>query len=401
MSTQQSDYSRREWLIKTGALISSAMLPGLRPIRAEAPAAPVVVARCRTYRPDEILSALSGMFDRLGGLERIVKGRTVAIKINLTGSPTYRLGYLPLGDTHYTNPHVIAATVHLMGKAGAKRIRLLESPWSSADPIEEYLLQADWEPREILQAAPNVEFENTNCLGKGKKYSRFTVPYGGYIFPAYDLNHSYADCDVFVSLAKMKEHATTGVTLSMKNCFGITPATIYGSGAGIDEPSEIPRGGRQMIHTGERQPSRSALPEKDPNSPRDGGYRVPRVVVDLVASRPVDLAIVEGIKTMAGGEGPWINGPLPAVSPGLLAAGTNPVSTDAVCMALMGYDPMTERGKLPFENCDNTLRLAEEAGVGTRDLKRIEVLGTPVAQARFDFAARRRSLRSQPSGSSI
>jgi uncharacterized protein (DUF362 family) len=386
----QFHYSRREWLFKTGALLSGACLSGLRLGRAApAPAAPVAVARCRTYRADELLSVLGRMFDQLGGLERIVKGKTVAVKINLTGSPTYRFGYLPLGDTHYTNPHVIAATVHLMGKAGARRIRLLESPWSSADPIEEYLLQADWEPREILQAAPNVEFENTNYLGKGEKYSRFAVPYGGYIFPAYDLNHSYADCDVFVSLAKLKEHATAGITLSMKNCFGITPATIYGSGAGIDEPSDVPRGGRQMIHTGERQPSRTAPSEKDPNSPRDGGYRVPRVVVDLVSARPVDLAIVEGVRTMTGAEGPWIHGPLFPVRPGVIVAGTNPVNTDAVCMAVMGFDPTAERGKPPFENCDNTLRLAEDVGIGTRDLSRIEVVGTPIKQVQFSFSARR------------
>ena len=108
------------------------------------------------------LPALQKMFDQLGGLERIVKNKTVAIKVNLTGSPTLRLGYLPLEDTHYTHPHVIAATVHLMGRAGARRIRILESPWSTADPIEEYILQANWEPRDILTAAPNVEFENTN-----------------------------------------------------------------------------------------------------------------------------------------------------------------------------------------------------------------------------------------------
>ena len=118
---------------------------------------------------------------------------------------------------------MIAAAVHLMGKAGARRIRILESPWSTADPVEEYVLRANWEPRDILGAAPNVEFENTNYLGQAKKYSRMVVPYGGYMFPAFDLNHSYEDCDVFVSLAKMKEHATAGVTLSMKNCFGMTP----------------------------------------------------------------------------------------------------------------------------------------------------------------------------------
>ena len=74
-----------------------------------------------------------------------------------------------------------------------------------------------------------------------------------------------------------------------------------------------------------------------------------------------------------------------AVSPGILVAGTNPVSTDAVAMALMGFDPMAERGTAPFETCDNTLRLAEELGVGTRDLSRIEVVGTAISDAAFKF----------------
>jgi uncharacterized protein (DUF362 family) len=277
-----------------------------------------------------------------------------------------------------------------MGRAGAKRVRLLESPWSTADPVEEYLLQAGWEPQDILSASPVVEFENTNFLGRGKKYSRLSVPGGGYLFPSFDLNHSYQDCDVFVSLTKLKEHATTGVTLSMKNCFGITPATIYGSGAGVDEPSILPKGGRLLMHFGNRQPSKSAASEKDPTSPRNDGYRVPRIVVDLVRARPIDLAIVEGVRTIVGGEGPWIWGkPLSLGNPGVIVAGTNPVTTDAVCMAVMGFNPKAERGTIPFEKCDSTLRLAEDAGLGTRDLSRIEVLGTPIKDAVFDFAAAR------------
>jgi len=336
------------------------------------------------------------MFDQLGGLERLVKGKTVACKINLTGSPTYRLGYLPLEDTHYTHPQVIAAAAHLMSKAGARRIRILESPWSTADPVEEYLLRANWEPHDILGAAPNVEFENTNYVGRAKKYSRLTVPVGGYIFPAFDLNHSYEDCDVFVSIAKMKEHATAGVTLSMKNCFGMTPCTIYGTGAGVDEPSDVPKGGRTLVHSGNRQPSKSAPAEKDPKTPRVDTWRVPRTVVDLNAARPVHLAIVEGIKTMTGGEGPWIREDLKAVAPGVIVAGLNPVNTDAVCMSVMGFDPMADRGTPPFERCDSTLKLAEEAGLGTRDLNRIEVIGTPIAEARFDFAGMRQRRRSAP-----
>jgi hypothetical protein len=246
------------------------------------------------------------------------------------------------------------------------------------------MLQANWEPREFARAAAQVELENTNYLGMGKKYSRLWVPGGGLLFKAYDVNHSYEDCDVFVSLVKLKEHATAGVTLSMKNSFGITPCTIYGDGAGENEPSPLPRGGRGMLHDGHRQPSKSAPSENDPRSPRDPGYRVPRVVVDLVAARPIHLAIIDGIHTMAGGEGPWVSGCRP-VQPGLLIAGKNCVTTDAVATALMGFDPLADRGAPPFEHCDSTLRLAEQLGVGTRDLRRIEVLGTPIAKARSDF----------------
>ena len=372
-----------------GGGVAGAYLAGVPSLRAAgAPATRVTVAKCRTYDSGELVPVLDRMFDELGGLERIVKGKTVAIKINLTGAPSIRLGHLPAEDTHYTHPHVIAATVHLMGRAGARRIRLLESPWSTADPIEEVILQANWEPRDILNAAANVEFENTNYLGRGKKYVRMMAPHGGLMYPGFELNHSYADCDVFVSLAKIKEHDTAGITLSMKNCFGLTPCTIYGTGAGVDEPTLEPKGGRDMVHSGSRQPSKIALPEKDPSSPRDGGYRVPRTVVDLISARPIDLAIVEGIRTMAGGEGPWIRG-CTAVAPGVIVAGTNPVNVDAVAMAVMGFDPMADRGKAPFETCDNTLRLAEDVGVGTRDLKRIEMVGMPLREATFNFAALR------------
>ena len=390
-------YSRRQWIINAGAAVSGAYLGGAQfGNAATAPTSPVVVSRCQTYNPNELVPVMQKMFDQLGGLDRLVRNKTVAIKVNLTGSPTYRLGYHPLEDTHYTHPQVIGTAVHLMGKAGARRIRILESPWSTAAPVEEYILQANWEPRDILNAAANVEFENTNYLGRGKKYSRMPVPFGGYIFPAFDLNHSYEDCDVFVSIAKMKEHATAGITLSMKNCFGLTPCTIYGTGAGVDEPSLVPAGGRDIVHGGYRQPSKSAPSEKDPKTPRVDTYRVPRTVVDLCAARPIHLSIVESIKTMTGGEGPWVNEEHKLVSPGLMIAGLNPVTTDAVSMALMGFDPLADRGTPPFEVCDSTLRLAEDAGLGTRDLKRIEVIGTPIAQAMFDIAGMRKKRRSVP-----
>jgi hypothetical protein len=250
------------------------------------------------------------------------------------------------------------------------------------------MLDSGWNVRALAGAAQGVEFENTNNLGKGKRYSRLKVPGRGYIYPAYDLNHAFEDTDVFVSMAKLKNHETCGVTLSLKNCFGNTPASIYGDSAGVDEPNEKPTSGRgEIFHAGKRQPPKSAPQELDPSSNREPGYRVPHIVADLVAARPIDLAIIDGIESMAGGEGPWNRGPLRLVQPGVLIAGTNPVTTDAVATAVMGYDPRAQRGTTPFRTCDNTMRLAEGHGVGTTDLNRIEVVGVPIAQALYRYEA--------------
>src|SRR6266542_2931565 len=116
-------------------LAGAAAFCAVKPSFGAASTAPVAVTKCPSYGA-ELLPAMQKLFDQLGGLERIVKNKTVAIKMNLTGSPTLRLGYAPLEDTHYTHPRVIAAAVHLMGRAGARRIRILESPWSTAEPIE-------------------------------------------------------------------------------------------------------------------------------------------------------------------------------------------------------------------------------------------------------------------------
>jgi hypothetical protein len=175
------------------------------------------------------------------------------------------------------------------------------------------------------------------------------------------------------------------VTLALKNCFGNTPASIYGDDAGRDEPNESPGKGRvDVFHMGKRPPAKSAPQELHPESSREPGYRVPRIVADLVAARPIDLAIIDGIESVAGGEGPWIQG-IRIVRPGLLLAGTNGVCTDAAATAVMGYNPRAARGTAPFKTCDNTLLLAEAHGVGTTDLKRIEVRGLSIAQATHKY----------------
>jgi hypothetical protein len=50
---------------------------------------------------------------------------------------------------------------------------------------------------------------------------------------------------------------------------------------------------------------------------------------------------------------------------------------------------MASRGTAPFETCDNTVALAEELGVGTRDLKNIEVIGPPIKEVTLKFRENR------------
>ena len=91
---------------------------------------------------------------------------------------------------------------------------------------------------------------------------------------------------------------------------------------------------------------------------------------------------------MSGGEGPWCNelGQLKFTSPGILIAGLNPVSTDAVGTAVMGYEnPRAVRGVKPFHFCDNHLLMAEEAGLGIADLAQIDVRGVPIEKAKCSY----------------
>ena len=108
-------------------------------------------------------------------------------------------------------------------------------------------------------------------------------------------------------------------------------------------------------------------------------WRVPRTVADVVGARPVDLAVIDAVESMSGGEGFWIDGIAP-IEPKLLIVGRNAVCTDAVSAAVMGYDPQAAHTKFPFGG-ENHLRLLEAAGVGSIDLKRIEVRGLSVEKA--------------------
>jgi uncharacterized protein (DUF362 family) len=198
------------------------------------------------------------------------------------------------------------------------------------------------------------------------------------------VNHSYEDCDVFASLSKLKNHWITGVTMAMKNSFGNTPCSLYGGDCGPDGNEDPKQERSPVCHNGTRTPPKGVPQEVNPDSPREAGYRMPRIVSDLVGARPIDLSIVDGIRSIRGGEGVWNRG-VQLVEPGLLLAGKNPITVDTVCTAVMGYDTRADRGAKPFIRGDNMLTLAEAVGLGTADLARIEVRGLSIKDAFFDY----------------
>ena len=69
--------------------------------------------------------------------------------------------------------------------------------------------------------------ENTNSIGAGSRYAEFPVPGGGYMFSKFLLNEAYDQTDVFVSISKLKNHATCGVTMALKNSFGISVSSDF------------------------------------------------------------------------------------------------------------------------------------------------------------------------------
>jgi uncharacterized protein (DUF362 family) len=346
---------------------------------ARPPTSPVVLARCDTYELGDVAKCLATMMEQLGGLERLVVGKTVGVKVNLAGVSREPVRGLSPGRTYQVHPSVVHALVIVLDRAGARRIRLLENGQVTT-PLEHSLALAGWDLNAVRSLKAAVEFEDTRNMGSGKHYPGVKVPWGGSLYPWYYLNHSYTSCDVYVSLAKLKNHVTAGVTLSMKNNFGITPKALYGQST-HDEASTENR--LDMLHMGKIAPPKGLPTEVDATAPRRPTYRVPRVIVDMVGIRPIDLAIIDGIETVSGGEGPWVQG-LKLQKPKLLIAGRNPVCTDAIACACMGYSPTAGSGTGPFPG-DNHLALAAQQNLGTHNPEEIEARGLTLQEALHPF----------------
>jgi uncharacterized protein (DUF362 family) len=140
--------------------------------------------------------------------------------------------------------------------------------------------------------------------------------------------------DWVVSLAKLKTHHWAGVTLSMKNLFGVMPGSFYGWP-------------KNVLHYAGINGS----------------------ILDIVCALKPQFAIVDGIVGMEG-DGPIMGTPK---NSGVLVMGRNFPAVDATCARIMGINPRRVQ------------YLAEAWRLGPISEKEIIQLGENLASVRTDF----------------
>jgi hypothetical protein len=134
------------------------------------------------------------MASRIGGMPKLISGKSVAVKLNLTGDINWWMLGLPRGETYQVNPNLVVATAALLDRLGAKRIRFVEGTYQTQFTLEGYLLNGGWNPSPLSRLKAKVEFEDTRNLGQETSYMTLKIPGGGLLFPAFEMNHSYVDC---------------------------------------------------------------------------------------------------------------------------------------------------------------------------------------------------------------
>ncbi len=322
---------------------------------AEAGTKPVVaIAKAQNYDPALIRSTLEKMLDDIGGIADVLAhGNRVAIKTNLTGGTSAKpLPGVSEIESYLTHPEVVGALVELLRDAGAKDIYIVEAAYEY-----ESWPHYGYEDMARRVGAKIVDLTNTDPY---KDFVELSAGANPYIYEAFKVNPILTEIDAFVSVSKMKCHNVAGVTHTMKNLFGLVPYRYYTMNAGDTY--------RSAFH----------------GRPGEMKERLPHVIIDLNRARPVNLSIIDGILTAEGGEGPWIPALTP-IQPKAMFAGKNPVATDAVATAAMGFDPTADYPNEPFVNGYNHLNIAAKEGMGTNNIDEIKVVGASIADVKVQF----------------
>ena len=313
-------------LAGTGGLATRQFWPARVPLR-RPPTSHVAIIRCDRYE-----LASRAVADGFRLIQPPLAGKRVLLKPNLV---EYSLS-APIN----THPTLIAAVIDELYRVGAASVVVADGPGHVRDTdllLHESGLQAQ------LDAVGRARLVDLNF----DSVVRVAAKTGLTQLRELWLPETVMSADVVISMPKVKTHHWAGVTLSLKNLFGVVPGSVYGWP-------------KNVLHW-----------EGIDNS-----------IVELAAAIPVHYVIADGIQAMEG------NGPLHgAMRPlGCLVFADDPVAADATCCRLMGIDPTQVR------------HLLIASPLGNLDPLTIEQLGEEVARVKqtFELLPRFERIRDTP-----
>jgi uncharacterized protein (DUF362 family) len=275
-----------------------------------------VAIRCAdSYHAD--LSAL--LLETLREFDLPVRGKAVLLKPNFVQQD-------PTGVIN-THPAVVGAARDSFLRLGAREVLVADGSGleRDAEAIVESIRLGDYIER-LSETFVDLNVDEVHRLPLRTRASKLKELY---------LPKTVLRADFVVSLPKLKTHHWAGVTLSLKNMFGIVPGNCYGW------PKNI-------LHWA----------------------GITRALLDINSTVRPDFAIVDGIVGMEG------NGPIQGIPKpcGVLVMGDDPVAVDATCVRVMDLLP---------ERIDYLARAALLLGHLKED--KIQQIGESIASVRIPF----------------
>jgi uncharacterized protein (DUF362 family) len=282
---KRGGWTRREVLFGSlGGYLASSGFSFLAGCTNRNGSADVLISKLAAYEAD-IASLVFAGFRELGVREAEIRGKRILLKPNLV-EPHLGAGHI---NTH---PLVIRGTAEAFLRAGASKVLVAEGPGHSRDSLR--MLEESGLGEVLLE--DRIPFVDLNYV------SGYTVENAGRRtrLRALTLPVTLRDADWVVSVAKMKTHHWAGVTLSMKNLFGVMPGIYYGWP-------------KNLFHW-------------------EG---IDKSILDINETLKPHFAIVDGVVGMEG-DGPIMGTPKRA---GVIVMGRNLPAVDATCARIMGIDP--------------------------------------------------------------
>jgi len=268
-----------------------------------------------------IAQAVKAIFEHFGGGGKLLhSSRDVYIKVNGVGSEAFV----------YTDPEVLRQTILYFQKCGARQIYVIEN-----------CTQANF---------TRLVFHSTGYLKICKETGAVPVYLDETAAVPIFLEglEEFIDISAFVherlieqrnenfylSIPKLKTHSMSQVTLSIKNQFG-------------------------LVH----QKSRIA----------DHNYRIHQKFADIYRVIRPDFALIDGLIATNHGHYPTTYNALKCVVPmNLLIGGVDPLATDVVGSALMGFELAEVKH----------LDLCRKTGIGISDMNRIDIINRELFEER-------------------